>query len=1037
MESKNKILFICLIICFLSITAVSASDINNENQNQTINLEIENQNTTINDKNLQHTDENSPIGQENPEIIIDAEPIYINETANINITVKNATGYIIVSIDNQTFNKNLIDCQAKINISGLTAGNHNVAVFYSGDENYLANFKLETLQVKKLQTKITDIQINALPYGENSIITVIFPETVEGKVIFKLNDTFKTNITTNIYEGRAECIIPKFNAGNYTANIIYEGNDYYLINDTESVTFEIKKADPNLSLLSFSGVVYNSAQLYIMINDEINDEYLNVTIDGEKYENVPIQYGYVVLTTNVLTEYKSYNVTIEYSGNNNFKQSKTESLVSTSKITTYGITILPSDIAVYDDEIIKVIVPDHVDDVVIWVNGTKYRNHSFTNNVALFNVKGLKEGVYTVTATVNDTEFDHKNFTEIFTVSKIILPITIQLINETPIYVGDNVKINVTTPKDLFDNITIIVEGISYTQKPIDGNIIFNIPGLTEGSKTIPAIYYGDDKYKTSVENLNFTVYKLPSFINISTQTISIEDNEEIQFTLPNDAKGNITVTVNNKNYNVAVDQGKGILVLPQLSNGKYHINATYNGDGKYLSSKNNTETFNVIINSNQMDIIDEGNNTLFIYFNESAVGIVNVEIENKTFQANIIDGVAKVTFTNLTMGTHHAHVKYSNGIDPDLESVVDVHIPKYNTLLKINSSISIIDEITYINVTTPINATGNITIEVEGKSYTKTIQNGTAKFEITLTSAGNTTLFAKYTGDNSYVENTTSKILTVLKQNSQINIDVNDIYVGQSAQINITGPADISGTVIVTVNNANYTAVLSNGFGVVNVSNLEYGNYTIVANYLENSKYLSSITSENFIVNKIDTIIIAEDVISQYNDGKYLIATLIDINANKISGVNLSVNINGVKNFTTDDNGQIKISLMNLMPNNYNITVNFTGNAKYFKSTANVKVTINKATPILNAPNKSFKAKLKTKKYAVTLKDNKGKAINGVKLTLKIKGKTYTASTNSNGKATFKITKLTKKGKYTATVTFAGNAYYNSISKKAVIKLK
>ena len=48
------------------------------------------------------------------------------------------------------------------------------------------------------------------------------------------------------------------------------------------------------------------------------------------------------------------------------------------------------------------------------------------------------------------------------------------------------------------------------------------------------------------------------------------------------------------------------------------------------------------------------------------------------------------------------------------------------------------------------------------------------------------------------------------------------------------------------------------------------------------------------------------------------------------------------------------------------------------------------------------------------------------MKVTLKIKGKTYKATTNSKGKAVFKITKFTKKGKYTATVKFAGNSYYN-----------
>ena len=100
-------------------------------------------------------------------------------------------------------------------------------------------------------------------------------------------------------------------------------------------------------------------------------------------------------------------------------------------------------------------------------------------------------------------------------------------------------------------------------------------------------------------------------------------------------------------------------------------------------------------------------------------------------------------------------------------------------------------------------------------------------------------------------------------------------------------------------------------------------------------------------------------------------------------------------------------------------------------------KIEITKAASKLTAKKKTFKAKTKTKKYAITLKDNNGKAIKNTKVTLKVNGKTYTAKTNANGKATFKIKKLTKKGKYTAKVKFAGNGFYkaSSASKKITVK--
>ena len=75
-------------------------------------------------------------------------------------------------------------------------------------------------------------------------------------------------------------------------------------------------------------------------------------------------------------------------------------------------------------------------------------------------------------------------------------------------------------------------------------------------------------------------------------------------------------------------------------------------------------------------------------------------------------------------------------------------------------------------------------------------------------------------------------------------------------------------------------------------------------------------------------------------------------------------------------------------------------------------------------------------KHSSVALKAGK-KAISRVKVTLKVKGKTYKATTNAKGKATFKITKLTKKGKHNAVIKFNGNKYYKATSKKVKIKIK
>ena len=124
-------------------------------------------------------------------------------------------------------------------------------------------------------------------------------------------------------------------------------------------------------------------------------------------------------------------------------------------------------------------------------------------------------------------------------------------------------------------------------------------------------------------------------------------------------------------------------------------------------------------------------------------------------------------------------------------------------------------------------------------------------------------------------------------------------------------------------------------------------------------------------------------------------------------------------------------MNLKNLKPGDHFIIT------KYGQTLAKNKITVKKATPKLAAKNKAFKVKTKTKKYTVTLKTNENKALKNTKVTINVKGKTYSAKTNSKGQATFKLTKLTKVGSFTATVKSAATDCFKSVSKKVTIKVK
>lgn len=179
--------------------------------------------------------------------------------------------------------------------------------------------------------------------------------------------------------------------------------------------------------------------------------------------------------------------------------------------------------------------------------------------------------------------------------------------------------------------------------------------------------------------------------------------------------------------------------------------------------------------------------------------------------------------------------------------------------------------------------------------------------------------------------------------------------------------------------------------------------------------------------------------------DGK-VVLELNDANGVAVSGVRVEYTLNGVKTVSnTDEYGHIYINDLNGLTK---IEAKFTGNALYSLSTLKSTVKTSKATATTTTPaktstvkattlsiaKKTFKKKA-TKKISATLKSS-GKAVKGKKITFKVNGKTYKATTNAKGVATVKV-KLTKKGTFKYTAKFAGDSAYKAVSKTNKIIIK
>ena len=166
---------------------------------------------------------------------------------------------------------------------------------------------------------------------------------------------------------------------------------------------------------------------------------------------------------------------------------------------------------------------------------------------------------------------------------------------------------------------------------------------------------------------------------------------------------------------------------------------------------------------------------------------------------------------------------------------------------------------------------------------------------------------------------------------------------------------------------------------------------------------------------------------------------TLKDSKGNPLVGRKVTVTLNNVAYtavIPSDGVGEITIP-SNLAVKTYDVTVSFAGETGISPKTINTQVVVKKATPKITASKKTFKVKDKYKKYQVTLKTNKNKVYKKQKITIKVNGKTYSAKTSSKGIATFKLTKLTKKGTFKATVKYSGNSKFKAVSKTVKITVK
>ena len=767
-----------------------------------------------------------------------------------------------------------------------------------------------------------------------------------------------------------------------------------------------------LFIISISAV-YAENVTSSMVNDTVNNEFhIN---DGKYLEYNNSENGKNLNdTSNVLYDGKNEEF-LENKNSNNaiFKYGGDNTGVSKEKP---KMNVIAEDSIIFGENLtVKVELPKDANPswVLMSVGEIYYYVKIDDEGVSLWNMTGLEAGIqYIKIGYRGNNKYEA---VEVFHTVNVIkanpnLNVFIKDVNY-----GENLTIYATlngvNNTNLTGNVIVTINNKNYSVVVINGKGNVSADKLPAGLYNFSATWAGNDNYNGTNISGGFKINKIDSTIAINVEDIKVGENATIIVNLDSDATGNVTITLDNQNYTVAINEGQTIKVIGGLKAGTYDVFVKYIGDNNYNSAQNTTKFTVLKISDYNMDVtvpeFKEGvNSTVGVDLPKDAEGTVTVEIEGKKYTANIINGTAKVNIPGLSVGDYNITTTYSG--DAKYVSMtkkgnitvipnMDVNLYVDDVVMIYHDGTRLVAKLTDYQGRPIVNDI--IYFTINGKTYAKTTDdNGTVSMGLNLDSKVYT---ATVSYNESEVYSKISKNVTVTINPTVISEDLVKMYQNDTRFYvkftDSTGKALTKTTVKFNIHGVFYTKKTDKD-GVADLGiMLRPGEYILTA--------YNPVTGEEKGFNiTVKSLIVQSDLTKYYLNASKFQATIYDKNGSLAVGKNVTFNINGVfYTKTTDSNGVVSLAI-NLRPGEYIITTMYEG----LDVGNNIVVLPTLVTRDLNmsyGDGSNFTAQ--------TL-DGQGKPLANQNVTFNINGVFYNKITNDNGVAS--LTMRLMSGKYIIT---------------------
>ena len=947
-----------------------------------------------------------------------------------------ATGEVVITVNGVDYHVSIENGKATGTISGLAAGDYPVTVKYVGDDKYTGVEVAENVNVAKAQP-VLGVVIADVDYGNGFVIeatlTGVNGAPLSGNVIVTVAGK---EYTVKVTDGKGIATGDKLAAGTYAFAAAWAGDDNYNI-VTENGDFKVNKVDSAIDVAVSDIKVGEDAVISVKLASDATGEVV-ITVNGEDY-TAAIENGVASVTVSDLKA-GDYTVAVKYTGDNNYNEATGSAEFSVLKITP-EMDVTVEDIVFGEDLIVNaVLLVDATGEVVITVNGVDY-HVAIENGVASVTVSGLEAGDYTVAVKyAGDDNYNAAEVTKGVNVAKAnpALNVIIDSVDYGNVFTINAVLTGVNNAP-LDTNIIVTVNGKNYIVAIVNGKGTFHADKLAAGSYNFNARFAGSNNYNEVSDSGKFNVYKVDSAIGITVKDINVGEDAVITVKLFSDATGELTVTVNGKDYTANVVNGRATVSVSDLKAGNYDVVAKYSGDNNYNAAVATSSftvskvdsTMDVTIN----DIVFGGDLTVDVVLPVDATGEVIITVDGTSYTAGINDGKATQVVKDLTAGSHVVVVKYA-GDDKyiGVEVAENVNVAKAQPVLGV-----VIADVDYGNgfvieaTLTGVNGaplSGNVIVTVAGKEYTVKVTDGKGIATGDKLAAGTYAFAAAWAGDDNYNIVTENGDFKVNKIDSSVAVNVNNIKVGEELTITVNVPFDATGDVTVSVDGKEYNVAIENGKAVKTIADLKANDYTVTVKYSGDNNYNANQNTTEFTVSKISDYNM-NITVPEFKEG---VNSTINVVLPKDATGTVTVEIGG-KNYTANvTDGVANVIIPGLGVGDYNITTTYSGDAKYDLMTKKGNITVIPNVDVNLDVDDVVMVYHDGTRLVAKLTDYQGKPIVNATIYFNINGVNYARTTDANGTASIALN--LESGAYPVIVAYNGSASYSKISKNITVTI-